>query len=1242
MKTPQHNDDYSCASITSYIKTISTALLLAILPAGNTFAQDTIPLTEEAITIKAQNTAPFEFTVKNTGTYYYISLRARIIFKIVSGSNPALQFLINDTLLTGSRLMNKPDYYISKRMPSGVPQFRNDAFQLFMTPDFEDVPIDNIYRPLDYDNAQIYTIVLNITDLVKKGNNTLILKNRMTATPKLAFDIVADSIKIINQSSEMPRFSSAQSESAPAKISEFKLPFSTNVQDTSFIDDHIDRLNKSSHGYEWLTAFQVSILEACRYWMEKSPEYVWYSVPSQKIPRSQFVNREAGSPVSGTKINGPGGYYQWKYDPQKHPWKLIDPVSQDIFPKNDFFTFYVSGFDKHGNFDPELGDKGLLYNTECKDSADKKFTFAVDPGTGFFYGGNKYNFIAFYAMHVLWGASQGFPGRPWAINSGPLYLAHAYEFTGDIRFARMALILLDRIADLYPEYDFGYWAKQGGYHQYGTALGKEMDHIWSCITVTKIARAYLMVRDAIDKDPELIKFTSMQAKKFSLFNKKDSPAAIKAHFDHNFIKSAFYGLRMRIIIGNQGFPEEAALRLSLAASDPALSREILKWLFSPFTDGYKVLPFPLGKERDGGGLGEMIVRDMTSDGFSREGGGGYITILPVSLMNMYEIISGSSLMGQFPSYKPAFAMLREKLKHYYRNSVHFTVIGKFIPNFGDGGILATPYELKGTSASELLRAFYILKDEELGRMFITRNNITDPLSLKQIFTNSELMPANQDPGKFVKLSTVEDLSAVLEKLIPLPKHSERTIIMPERGFAFLKSGKNDYRRALAMNFGDNTGHNHKDTLNLDLFAFGMSITPNFGYPSIPEVYLRREWWGNTLSKWTVAFTKTEPRDITLAQPELFSESPVASVLQVNGKRVFPELKRYDRTSAVIHVNEKQFYVVDFFRVDGADDDAMYCFHSSIGSASAEGVVLKKQSSGTLAGTDVKYAEKGFNGLSYVYDVSSADVRGAASLVWNLSDFRKISPFGDTIRTRLRIFHPKFELALGKGKTVHTQKDPPEFNHFAFAISSMASPLFSAVVECYEENKNPVQKVTELKRLSGSKYAGAIEVTLTDGTRDIILCTGDTAAQAVFAGGFSIKGNFVVIRLHPKGGYSLHAAAASQISFNEVTLTLKAQEEVKLSQIEDMVTDSPSLTLAQPITVPENVIIPMYLKASKVSRPWSSDFFEIDGRPETAGILRLSRTFLHADISGKDGKIEFVNSLSRGTTAVIPYSYYIKK
>src|SRR5690606_40364101 len=68
----------------------------------------------------------------------------------------------------------------------------------------------------------------------------------------------------------------------------------------------------------------------------------------------------------------------------------------------------------------------------------------------------------------------------------------AYLYTGDLRYARAGLILLDRVADVYPEMDVSVYKEEDGFlnSHGGTGKGKIRGSIWEATAVPNYLSAY--------------------------------------------------------------------------------------------------------------------------------------------------------------------------------------------------------------------------------------------------------------------------------------------------------------------------------------------------------------------------------------------------------------------------------------------------------------------------------------------------------------------------------------------------------------------------------------------------------------------------------------------------------------------------------------------------------------------------------------------------------------------------------
>ena len=115
-------------------------------------------------------------------------------------------------------------------------------------------------------------------------------------------------------------------------------------------------------------------------------------------------------------------------------------------PRTTFSKFYRSGLNEQGVFEPARADRSLLWNEEHPDPNDPLHRFGVDDGEGYVAGEHRWRFIGAYLIYGQW---------KQAIVAGIRRLAAAYLVTGDPAYAHKAGVLLDRVADLYPTFDFG-------------------------------------------------------------------------------------------------------------------------------------------------------------------------------------------------------------------------------------------------------------------------------------------------------------------------------------------------------------------------------------------------------------------------------------------------------------------------------------------------------------------------------------------------------------------------------------------------------------------------------------------------------------------------------------------------------------------------------------------------------------------------------------------------------------------
>jgi len=186
----------------------------------------------------------------------------------------------------------------------------------------------------------------------------------------------------------------------------------------------------------------------------------------------------------GTDLHEKFGRYSWITEPFGHPWKIQCPDCERWFPSNDFAGYYGLGLDENGVFQSALakekndaliaqGEDGYLVNVLYPEKGEG---WGVDDGFGYY--------AAYYIHEGIWGGA-GVAGTG-AVKQGLNALKEAYLYTGEEKYGKAGANLLDRIADFYPDYDWGLWNSFRGLEAKGTIL----DVVWGNYIATSFCLAY--------------------------------------------------------------------------------------------------------------------------------------------------------------------------------------------------------------------------------------------------------------------------------------------------------------------------------------------------------------------------------------------------------------------------------------------------------------------------------------------------------------------------------------------------------------------------------------------------------------------------------------------------------------------------------------------------------------------------------------------------------------------------------
>ncbi len=154
--------------------------------------------------------------------------------------------------------------------------------------------------------------------------------------------------------------------------------------------------------------------------------------------------------------------------------------------------------------------------------------------------------------------------------------------------------------------------------------------------------------------------------------------------------------------------------------------------------------------------------------------------------------------------------------------------------------------------------------------------------------------------------------------------------------AILRSGSGGHARAAWVTSRVGGNHMHFDGMHLGLFARGLDLLPDFGYP--PVNYggwgsPRALWYRTAASHNTVLVDGGEQREAA-ASTTLWADGSMLKAMRFSSPEM-AGVSRYERTVLLVDASEEAFYLVDLFRVSGGREHC-YTLHAAFGTARLEG------------------------------------------------------------------------------------------------------------------------------------------------------------------------------------------------------------------------------------------------------------------------------------------------------------------
>ncbi len=840
---------------------------------------------------------------------------------------------------------------------------------------------------------------------------------------------------------------------------------------TYFTEKKVNNARQNIQKYEWAKEQANTLIKTADFYADKGLEYLWSLPPSQSVYRSYGVNEKMGCLNCGHAIDAYGNY-AYTVDPHNHPWKLTCPSCKMTFPTNDFGAYYKSGLDETGRFDPHIADQSLLINTAYPEKGEK---WGVDDGYGYIsQDGEKYTYIAYYTHWHLWHGLRKSAVIEEAIKS----LYTAYLYTGLQKYADAGIVLLARIAELYPEMNILDMTVANGYlHSHGNRDGR--GKIIGCIWETGNCTIYITAYDALFSGIDTLSNEAFDFLKEKSRGKLSSFDSIKLLLEGNLLHETYKGILHKDIIGNVGMHHYALALAAVVLDDPIVSAEWLDFVFRPGDAR------PVDRETTGLDLNNLFVNVIDRDGFGDEASPGYNDIWLGKFLSIANLLNGYVINGTDISYD---LYKNPKFLQMFSSMLHLIITDSQTPAIGDsaqtgiGGIIA--------KVGNLLPAYLATNDPFYARAihFISGGDLTRlPLDIFSEDTDEirdRILSDLKQYGPYI--SSGANLTGYGYSSVKMRPASEN----PEYSFAIY--------------YGRNGGHGHCDSFNLHLYGYNIPLNPDLGYPEHATAYdEHRKWVTSTISHNTVMVDNKNQKYQIISNIRHYDKDSFVQLIDVENSALYDTTSEYRRTTAMITADENYAYFVDFFRVTGGKSH-VYSFHGGQASnITTSGLTFDKQADengnyiGTYQSPDIPWGTPTPSCMGWLKNVDICkNPDRKFSITWDLVDTYKRSkgiPENTALKLDLTMLGHFSDVSLCDGIPPRNKVGNPASLRYLLVRNSGENQesLFPSVMQAYTDK--PI--VLEKKMVPVKLYDGtdanphkviALKLTLTNGRIDYIV------------------------------------------------------------------------------------------------------------------------------------------------------------
>jgi len=975
---------------------------------------------------------------------------------------------------------------------------------------------------------------------------------------------------------------------------------------TYYTDLKVENARRNIQRYDWAKELAEAAVEEADTYVNMREE-LWSFVTTQELPRAQLMAARFNDSgytdclYCGKELEAQYGSRPFIRNALTRPWKVQCPDCKRLFPSNEFGKFYELGLDENANWDYELalqkhhemfvctdGEEcncvppagthtdaawieyygygvkgGYLYNDLYGEKNDP--LFAVDDGWGCEYthymknaageqiydqDGNPVTeqrtepFIAYYNYYGIWDPyGQGLIWR--ALTS----LIDAYIYTGEEKYGVTGAILIDRIADVYPDFDVVEIGQRlpvsdNSYKQNadGTLTGLPHGLILGKLHDVSLATLFVKAYDAFWpelQNAETIAFLSEKAEKYGFENPKTSATAISMNIENGLLRTINDARLKRRYQGN--FPTDQIMHL-LAGVVLDSSPETEEWIDFEFQSGGAA-----GKDKyTGGNIASQIMSIVSRDGHANEASPGYNAGWVTSLVELGDILNG---YDKIPADKKEIYDIysNPKFRRMLTGQLEIICVSDASPNIGDHDAMGR-HILALSDMNTLTLAFELTEDKEMKAniaryLYRINGNKTDGIHGTIFLAEPE--------------AVVEEIEKIADGTSALKLSSEN---FSGYGYAILRAGgwyiSDDNHRNVNTQrdfyiwYGMMGGHANRDKLNLAFHAYGLEVGADPGETAHKDANSapRYEVDSHTISHNTVTVNNFAQRNVIGGNPMHFDDSGRVRLMDVENADVYDwqGVEKYRRTLVMVDANDDESYGVDFFHIIGGEDH-LYSFHALGREAElSDNVEVESQTDddgnyvGSYQGVDKGWGDSNvlsidikntYGGKFGVYDIDrdlggvtdglsteswfgevdravAPEEAGIFSVDWKIHDqYKELVPSNNDLRVRLTMLNsfkldeitttsgipPQKPRAIDKIRYLfarHTGENDGK------ARDEKLDTLFTSVVEPYDGSRyiKSIEKV-EVTREDGEKFAAdeakAVKVTLTNGRVDYIVYAKDT-------------------------------------------------------------------------------------------------------------------------------------------------------